>query len=332
MKTLKLGIFFLMSAVLWTACGGETETEPPKIVTQPTLKVPAFNADMAYDYVAKQVAFGPRVPNSKAHKDCAMWLVNEFQDMGLEVIEQDFVAKAYTGASLQSKNIIASLNPEAKNRVLLCAHWDSRHMADQDENGARRNEAILGADDGGSGVAVLLEVGRQIAKSDLTLGVDLVLFDSEDHGAPSGDSDSWCLGSQYWSRTPHVGGYKARFGILLDMVGAKAPRFPKEATSMQYAPQVMNKVWTLAQDLGYGMYFDQRPTQGVTDDHLYVNKIAGIPTIDIINLEGSEVSMFGPHWHTHNDNMDIISKNSLRAVGQLLLEVLYREDAGQFNF
>jgi hypothetical protein len=338
MKTFK-SILFLAVITLFIACGGD-ETDPDStggtVVTAPKIvKTPIFNKDSAYNYVAKQVSFGPRVPNSQAHKDCANWLVSEFKSMGLTVVEQDFVATAYTGKKLQSKNIIASINPTAKNRILLCAHWDSRHIADQDDDISRQKEAILGADDGGSGVGVLLEVGRTIAKDSLGLGVDLVLFDSEDHGAPSGISggaDSWCLGSQYWGKKPHVAGYKARFGILLDMVGEKSPRFPMEATSMQYAPGLMTEVWDLAHDMGMAMYFDKTKVGGVTDDHVYVNKLTGIPTIDIINLEGSKNGSFGAHWHTHGDNMDVISKNTLAAVGQLMLKVIYLEDANQFVF
>lgn len=322
------------------ACGND-ETDPNNPngtdTNSPvsTLKVPIFNKDSAYNYVAKQVSFGPRVPNTQAHKDCANWLVSEFKNMGLTVIEQDFVAKSYTGENLQSKNIIASINPQATNRILLCAHWDSRHIADHDDDPNRRNEAILGADDGGSGVGVLLEVGRTIAKDSLSLGVDLILFDSEDNGAPSGvagGADSWCLGSQYWGKNPHVAGYKARFGILLDMVGEKSPRFPMEGTSMQYAPNLTRKVWDLAHDMGMAMYFDKTAAQSITDDHLYVNQLTGIPTIDIINLEGSKNGVFGPHWHTHGDTMDVISKNTLAAVGQLMLKVIYLENSGQFKF
>jgi glutaminyl-peptide cyclotransferase len=334
MKLLK-NTFFLMLIALFIACGGEESSSDDVQTTTPSdeaIKIPVFSKDTAYNYVAKQVSFGPRVPNTKAHKDCAAWMISEFKSMGLTVVEQDFVAKTYTGANYQSKNIIASINPSAKNRMLLCAHWDSRHIADQDADPARRNQAILGADDGGSGVAVLMEIGRLIGKDTLNIGVDLILFDSEDNGATSGDSESWCLGSQYWGKNLHVTGYKARFGILLDMVGSKSPVFPMEATSMKYAPQLMTKVWDLAHNMGMGMYFNKTQVGGVTDDHLYVNTLAGIPTIDIINLQGSDNAVFGPHWHTHNDNMDVISANTLGAVGQLMLKIIYMENAQQFNF
>ena len=330
MKILK-SIFFLAVITFFVACGGDENPDGGDVTVvtppPPTVKVPIFNKDNAYNYVAKQVSFGPRVPNSQAHKDCANWLVSEFKSMGLTVVEQDFVAKAYTGENLQSKNIIASINPKAKNRMLLCAHWDSRHIADQDDDLSRQKDAILGADDGGSGVGVLLEVGRTLAKDSLGIGVDLILFDSEDHGAPSGTAggaDSWCLGSQYWGKNPHVAGYKARFGILLDMVDEKSPRFPMEATSMGYAPELMTKVWDLAHDMGMAMYFDKTRVQGVTDDHVYVNTLAKIPSIDIIQFD-PETRSFAPHWHTHDDNMDIIDTQTLVAVGETVLATVLME-------
>lgn len=330
-------IVFPTLLIFLIACNGGEPPPPPPPVTPPaktvTVKIPTFDGNRAYDNIQKQVDFGHRVPNTPGHKACKEWLVSEFDNMGLRVIEQDFTAQAYTGEVYNATNIIASLNPDAANRVLLCAHWDTRHIADADANADMRDKPILGADDGGSGVGVLLEVGRLIAQdSALNIGVDIVLFDAEDNGASRGASESWCLGSQYWGKKTHVPNYKARFGILLDMVGEKSPRFMMEQTSMTYAPNLMMKVWNLAHSMGYSGYFDKTQAQGVTDDHLFVNKLTGIPTIDIINLEGSQRSMFGPHWHTHNDNMDIIGKNTLTAVGNVVLKVLYMENARQFTF
>lgn len=324
-------------AVFLASCGGiekPVENDPPTPVK--TVKVPSFNADSAYDYIAKQVAFGPRLPNTAGHKACGEWMVAKLKSFGAKVYEQDFVATAYNGTKLQSKNIIGAFNPENKQRILLCAHWDTRHISDSELEAGGRNQPVMGADDGGSGVGVLLEIARILSQDTLGLGVDLVFFDSEDYGAPSDESDgtglSWCLGSQYWSKTPHVGGYRAEFGILLDMVGSKSPRFTKEGTSMNYAPALMDKVWSLATSLGYGSFFDPTRTGGVTDDHLFVNRIANIPTIDIINRDLSTSSQFGKHWHTQNDNMDIIGKGTLKAVGQVVLHVIYKKDAGQFYF
>lgn len=327
-------LFIAMVAVFWVACDDRPEVPDEDPTPIKTVKVPSFNPDTAYDFVAQQVAFGPREPNSAAHKACGEWIVATLKRLGAKVYEQDFVATAYNGTKLQSKNIIGSFNPENKQRILLCAHWDTRHISDSETDPDKRKMPVMGADDGGSGVGVLLEIARILNQDSLKLGVDLIFFDAEDYGAPSeesdGTSESWCLGSQYWSRTPHVNGYRAEFGILLDMVGSKSPRFTKEGTSMAYAPALMDKVWSMAASLGYGSFFDPTQTSGVTDDHLFINRIAKIPTIDIINRDLSTTSRFGKHWHTQNDTMDVIGKGTLKAVGQVVLNVVYKKDAGQF--
>lgn len=337
MKYLKYNWLILLLVIVFASCDNveESTTDGEETISTPkkAIKVPAFNADNAYDMVAKQVAFGPRVPNSEGHKATAKFLVETFKATGAKVYEQDFVATTYYGKKLQSKNIIAAFNPGNSKRMLLCAHWDTRHIADQDDEANRTEEPILGADDGGSGVGILLEIARVLGQdTSLNIGVDIVLFDSEDHGAPAGQgtAEDWCLGSQYWSRSPHVSGYRAQMGILLDMVGSKSPRFTKEGTSMQYAPTIMNKVWDLASSMGYGSFFDPTLTSRLTDDHVAVNTIAGIPTIDIINRDLGTQSNFGAHWHTHDDNMDIIGKGTLKAVGEVVLNVVYKNDAGQF--
>lgn len=294
--------------------------------------MPKFERDSALSYVAQQVAFGPRVPNSEEHRQAKGWLVEQFKKYGAKVMEQDFEAKAYTGDVLNATNIIAQFNPGAQKRILLAAHWDTRPFADSPISEERQDEPILGADDGGSGVAVLLEVARQLQANPIDMGVDIVLFDAEDYGESGGDApDTYALGSQYWARNPHVtGGQKPKYGILLDMVGAKGARFPKEYFSMQFAPQVVNKVWKLGQDMGYGNYFVNQQGGAITDDHYYVNTIARIPMIDIINRAQGTQTGFGAHWHTHDDDLGIIDKRTLRAVGQVVLAVLYREANGDF--
>ncbi len=302
------------------------ETSKPKNV-----KIPRFNRDSAYVYTEKQVAFGPRVPGTEEHVNCKNWLVKKLSSFGANVIEQEFKAELYTGESPQAFNIIGQINPNHPKRIILAAHWDSRFMADQDQDEDRKKDAILGADDGASGVGVLLEIARNLSETPIDMGVDIIFFDAEDQGFDAqtieeSQPESWCLGAQYWARNLHVKGYKAKYGILLDMVGAEDARFIKEGYSMQFAPRLVNKVWKLAKEMGYGNYFvNQQDQGGVTDDHVFVSTIARIPMIDIINRPAGTQTGFGSYWHTHDDDMDVISKRTLRAVGQVVMAAVYNE-------
>lgn len=320
----------MVSACQNDATDKAASDSPPPVVNK--VKVPRFERDSAFAFIEKQVSFGPRVPNTEAHQQCKEWLVEQFRSYGAKVIEQDFIATAYTGLKLNSTNIIAQYKPDAVKRVLLAAHWDSRPFADSPLSEERQEEAILGADDGGSGVAVLLEVARQLQQNPIDLGVDIVLFDAEDYGDSENHTpNSFALGSQYWSQNVHVSGQqRPRYGILLDMVGSKDARFPKEYYSTQFAPAIVDKVWKLAQSMGYGNYFVNETSGGIADDHYYVNTIARIPMIDIINRQPGTQTGFGAYWHTHDDDMDVIDKRTLRAVGQVMLAVLYREHNGEF--
>lgn len=296
---------------------------PPQPNT-PQVPTPTFNADSAYFFVKKQVDFGPRVPNTEAHRKCAAWLSNEFKRHGLTVIEQKFQAPHYKGGIFNGVNIIGQYKPENPRRILLAAHWDSRFQADQDTKD--KEKPILGADDGGSGVAVLLEIARLLKEQPLDIGVDFVLFDAEDQGNDSSggqdNSKTWCLGSQHWSKSPHKPGYMPLFGILLDMVGGANPKFQKEEISVYYAPSIVEKVWSTAASLGYSNVFVAEKGAGVTDDHYFVNTLARIPMIDIISKPDG--SKFVSHWHTHDDNMKAIDKNTLRIVGEVVTAVVYR--------
>jgi glutaminyl-peptide cyclotransferase len=321
---MKKPIFFLLLASL-VACKTDKTEEKAGSHTQaerPAVEVPQFNADSAYAAVVKQVNFGPRTPGSKAHAQTASWLVEAFSAHADTVLVQTANVKAHDGKSFGLKNIIASFNPAAKKRIVLAAHWDTRPRADMDDE--RTNEAIDGANDGASGVGVLLEVARQLAATPVNLGIDIVLFDLEDYGIGE-VQDSYCLGSQYWSQNPHVPGYKAQYGILLDMVGAKNAVFYQEGFSTYYAPQVVRKVWDAAYTTGMGAWFSNQASTPITDDHYYVNKLSGIPMIDIIQHDPQTSTGFGSYWHTHDDTIDIIDKATLRAVGQTLLHVLYNE-------
>lgn len=321
----------LSIGLLLVSCEPDKKVEE-KVVAEvlPNIVTPAFNADSSYKYVQDQVAFGPRVPNSKAHKECGEFLARFFMKNGGWLTRQEFTAKAFDGTELQLKNIVASYNTKATKRILLAAHWDTRPFADQDK--ANPKQPSDGANDGGSGVGVLMELARAInaAEKKPDVGFDIILFDGEDYGQPMFypgpyQEDSWCLGSQHWAKQKHKADYKAYYGVLLDMVGAKNATFAKEGVSVAYAPSVVDNVWATAARLGYGNQFIPVKSDPITDDHTYINKIAMIPMIDIIEYEMSDGNYFGSYWHTHDDNINVIDKNSLKAVGQTLIELLYRE-------
>lgn len=289
----------------------------------PFVKVehPAFNVDSAFAWVEKQVSFGYRIPNSPAHVACGDYLVNTFRRFTPHVIEQKAGLKAHDGVVLQSRNIIASFNPESKVRVLLSAHWDTRPHADQDEKNP--SAPVPGANDGASGVGVLLECARILQLKPPTVGVDIILWDSEDYGVPEEDN-SFCLGSQYWAKNKHVAGYSAKFGINLDMVGAEGATFMQDGTSLQFAPDWVNYVWGTAGNLGYSQYFLYNQTQPIIDDHLYVSRDGGVPMVDIIHQNIMDNGFF-EHWHTTGDVPSVISKNTLSAVGNTVLQVVYQQ-------
>ena len=309
----------------------EGDTQPKK-----TIIVPQFNADSAYQYVAMQTQFGPRVPETKAHADCAAWLTAKLGEFADTVIVQDFRTRLFNEKGIDGQNIVAVFHPKAKKRIVLCAHWDSRPYADHDPDEANSRTPIDGANDGASGVGVLLECARQFKLQALPehLGIDIVFFDLEDYGPHQTEAEQyyeeevnhWALGSQYWSKHPHVYGYKAYYGVLLDMVGGSNPNFPKEYYSQGYAAWVSNKIWRKAYDLGYRPYFNNELGPIVSDDHLPMNQMAGIPTVDIIDLQPeSSNGCFPEVWHTLNDNLENIDKTTLGMVGDVLLHTIYEE-------
>lgn len=317
----------LSSVLLATACRRPASAGTASAAPSPAVDVPVFNADSAFAYVERQVAFGPRVPNTQAHREASDYLAAELRRHGAQITLQDFRVSAYDGTSLDACNIIASFSPEKSDRLLLFAHWDTRPYADNDPNPQNHRTPIDGANDGASGVAVLLEIARQMQARSPRIGVDIILFDVEDYGQPyfydrPEREDTWALGSQYWSRRPHTPAYRARYGILLDMVGGKNSRFAREGVSMQQAPAVVDKVWKAAQALGYGDYFVDDRGGYVNDDHVYVGR--RVPSIDIIAYDESRGG-FVPQWHTLDDTVENIDKATLEAVGQTLLWVIYNE-------
>jgi glutaminyl-peptide cyclotransferase len=332
MKLIK-GIVFtgLAYMALWgvEGCGGagEQKTTATTDTTQPKpLNIPVFNPDSAYSYVGIQAALGPRTPGSKAQAECAAWMERKLKEFCDTVYKQSTHVTGGDGKSLPCINLIGAINPSAPKRILFLTHWDSRPWADEDTKD--KDKPIIAADDGGSGVGVLLEVAREIkAHGGLpqSIGIDILFTDVEDYGRSEWGEDSYCLGTQYWAHHPHVPGYHADFGVLLDMVGARGAQFPMEGFSTQYAGDVQQKVWQAAANAGYSSYFPYVASATITDDHVPVNKITGIKTVDIINLTPDMDRPFAAHWHTHADVMNIIDKNTLKAVGQTLLQTIYEE-------
>lgn len=336
-KNLISHISYLTSFVLLLhSCNNETktvqETKQPEVKAVETKHItpPDFNADSAFVYIETQAKMGPREPGSKAHEQAVTYFEKKFKELGAEVIVQKATVTTFDLKKWLSKNIIASYNPESTTRVMLSAHWDSRPFCDRDSIVANQKKACPGVNDGASGVGVLIEIARELAKQKPTIGIDIMLWDMEDYGqgsvesnAPSMEND-WALGSQYWSQNMHKSGYTAKYGILLDMVGARGTNFPIEQFSVFYASPVVNKIWNTASSLGYGNYFVSKQIGQITDDHLYVNKFASIPTADIIGYTPDAGGFFRYH-HCLKDDISNIDKSTLKAVGQTLLEVIYNE-------
>ena len=335
----KTFLIIFAAALLLASCGErQPKTNEPKgkQESKKSVAVPQFNADSAYQFVAMQTGFGPRVPLTEAHANCAQWLTEKLNAFADTIIVQDFRTRLFDGRGIDGKNLIGVFNPNAKKRIVLCAHWDSRPFADHDPDEANTHTPIDGANDGASGVGVLLECARQFKSMPLRegLGIDIVFFDLEDYGPHQDQAmdyydeevNHWALGSQYWSKHPHVYGYQAYYGILLDMVGGSNPNFQKEYYSQGYAAWVSNKVWRRAFDLGYRHAFSNELGTLISDDHIPMNQIAGIPTIDIIDLQPSSINgCFPDVWHTVNDNLEHIDKTTLGIVGDVLLHVIYEE-------
>ena len=305
---------------------------------------PSFCADSAYQFVATQMSFGPRVPNSSAHNACAVWLIQQLRAYGAEVELQKGTMPDYRGNAQQIHNIIGHFStPETANRsrLLLCAHYDTRPWCDEEELYADRFYNVPGANDGASGVGVLLEVARQIglkvaSGEGLKTPVDIIFFDCEDMGTPQfytgpERENTWCLGSQLWAanyanqisnQQSSITNTKYQFGILLDMVGAPDATFPLEMYSSQYADNYQQRIWRSAEQLGYGALFTRQQAFPIVDDHYYLNAVAGIPCVDIIHYDVRNATGFASWWHTRNDDMYHISKSTLQAVGEVVMSQL----------
>lgn len=310
----------LMAALALAGCGGKkASADAENAETTPASGVAVeFDADSAYSYVERQVGFGPRVPNTEAHRRCGEWLAGELRRHGAKVTEQRATLKAFDGTDLKALNIFAQYNPEARSRVLLLAHWDCRPWADQDPDPGNHDKPVDGANDGASGVGVLLEIARQLGNKAPGKGVDILFVDAEDWGT-DGDEESWALGARHFMENLPVEGYMPDEAILLDMVGGKDAVFCREYFSEQAAPALAQAIWGIAAQRGYGNMFQNRMGGAVTDDH--VQLIAhGIPTIDIIEYHPENESGFNSRWHTTRDTMEGISSQTLKAVGEVVMQ------------
>lgn len=305
------------------SCHSNSNATQPDTADMAAAAVPQFSGDSALAFAKTQCDFGPRVPATEAHKQCAQWLTATMQRLCDSAWIQHGEATTFDGKHLQLSNIIGVVNPDAEQRILLMAHWDCRPWADNDPDPANHRKPVMGANDGASGVAVLLELARQMKAKRPNVGVDIVLVDAEDWGS-SDDEDSWALGTQYWAAHPHYDdASKPMFGIVVDMVGASGAKFAREYFSMQYAQNFVEMVWSAAAEAGFGTYFTDGNGGGVTDDHIAVNKVAGIPCLDIIDMRTDSPTGFYDGWHTTHDTFDRLDAGTLHAVGQTLTAVIY---------
>lgn len=316
-----------------SACSGATQSSvstqqgSSQTSSAPTEAI-AFNGDSAMQYIQGLLSFGPRVPGTDVQVQAANWIQQQLIRLGAKVEVQRTKATAYDGTVLPIINVTGSYNPDARMRVLILAHWDSRHISDNDPDKTKRNEPVMGANDGASGCGVMMELARLASISNPQVGIDLLFTDAEDYGAPdnwkgSHDANYWALGTQEWCKMKRKEGYRAQYGILLDMVGAPDATFYYEYYSKRYAREYLNIVWTKARELGYGNLFIAEDGAGVTDDHVSVNQILGLPCIDIIDTR-TEDQTFYPHWHTTNDTFDKLSVTTIQKVGNVLTSLLWK--------
>ncbi len=317
MKAIALTI---LGACCLAGCAKTTSTGSDSTPVQeaPAQMSAPFDADSAYSFIARQVEFGPRVPGTAAHTACGDWLEQKLRETGCEVIVQRVTLHAFDGTPLPARNIFARFNPQAADRTLLLAHWDTRPWADNDPDSANHSKPVPGANDGASGVGVLLEVARQLNLAGSDKGIDILFTDAEDYGS-DGDEDSWALGTRYFAENPPVAGYAPKQAVLLDMVGGAGSIFTREYFSNQYAPALLDDLWASARATGNEQLFSNTPGGAITDDHLELLKV-GIPTVDIIGF--SPDGGFLPTWHTLRDDMTNISRETLQAVGTTLMHWL----------
>ncbi len=286
---------------------------------------PDINVDSIYEYSQNQVNFGPRIPGTSAHENCAKYLLGKLKSFGLISYFHEGLVKVYTGKTFPLKNIIGSFNPEQKERILLTAHWDTRPFSDQEPNLKDQNKEFDGANDGASGVGILLELARQLSIHKPSIGVDFIFWDIEDYGMKNDGKGekTWCLGSRYWVSHPPVKNYNPLYNINLDMAGGIGAIFNWEEYSYSNAAELVKSVWDIGNQLGYSTYFSYTKVGSIIDDHVVVNEGTNIPAIDIVDF--NDASGFYKYWHKQGDNMKNIDKGVMKAVGQTVLEKVYQE-------
>ena len=315
--------FVLVISVLISSCTKEKEEEyMPLYEINYNSKVPDFDAEYAYNQIEQQVSFGPRNPNSKGHKEALNYLYKELSKYSKNIKLQPFSYSGYNNERLELTNIITKFNPEKKHRIILCAHWDTRPRSDMDKEQAYKNKPILGANDGASGVGILLEIAKLLSQNKINYGVDIILFDGEDYGKRS-DLTSYSLGAKYFSSNLPAD-YKPAFGVLLDMVGDKDANFPIEGNSKLYAPGIVNTIWNLAEQVQADKFINKED-EAIYDDHITLNE-SGILTADIIDLEliGANTPVERRnYWHTHSDTMQNIGKSTLEQVGKVITKLIW---------
>lgn len=285
----------------------------PGEATRETIDAPAFDGDSAFALLERQVAFGPRVPGTAGHRAQLEWMTDFLRARADTVIVQRFTHRRANGDSVPMANVFARFRPEAQDRVLVLAHWDTRPMADQEENEADRSKPIPGANDGASGVAVLLQLANVLSSHSPPIGVDLLFTDGEDFGP-----GEMYLGAKYFAANKDPG-YRPFYGVLLDLIADQSPRFPIEGNSQSYAPEVVARVWDMAERLGYGSVFPSTTGGYIEDDHIPLNQ-AGIRTIDIIDFD------YGPgnrYWHTLEDDLQNVAPGGLQAVGDVVTHLIF---------
>lgn len=303
-----------------TACKAKTSNATETIQEKPPQENLRFNGDSAFAAICRQVEFGPRKPGSEPHRITGEWIADQFRRHGLHVTLQETQTTTFDGVRIPMRNILASLDTANRRRILIVAHWDTRPWADQDPDPENRKKPVSGANDGASGVGVALELARALRDRKIPVGVDFLMVDAEDWGT-DGDDQSWAMGARYFAANPPKNWKYPEAAVILDMVGDKNATFLREYFSQQAAPQLISRIWDTARNLGYSDIFIDRPGAPLTDDHIPFIE-AGIPAIDIVDYREGPDSGFPPQWHTLSDTPELISTNTLEAVGKTIEKTL----------